>query len=97
MLHIEALYDDSGANDSSESSDARGHPVPFNAQTLPLAKAYSVPQSFTAQQAMMVRFFDDGFQGNVPNVTGIPTPVRDVDEDGTPDAVDPDPNDPTVK
>jgi len=46
---------------------------------------------------MLVRFFDDGFQGKVPNVTGFSPPVRDVDEDGNPDATDPDPNDPTVK
>ncbi len=82
-----------------QSSDVRAYPVPFNKSTQALAtdKQYSVAQSYVAQQAMVARFFDDGFQGNVPNVVGIPMPVRDVDEDGNPDATDPDPNDPTVK
>ena len=79
-----------------QSSDVRAYSAPFNRSTLPLATPYPVAQSYTAQQAMVVRFFEDGFLG-VPNVAGIPTPVRDVDEDGNPDATDPDPNDPNVK
>lgn len=73
--------------------------VPFNAATvaLPTDKAYWVRHSYTAQWAMVTRFLADAFAGGVPNVTGFQPPVRDVDDDGSPDATDPNPNDPTVK
>jgi hypothetical protein len=79
------------------SSDPRLYPAPFNASTEPLATPYSVAESYLPQQSMMTRFFADAFQGAVPNVTGFVPPVRDVDEDGVPDATDPDPNNPNVK
>jgi hypothetical protein len=79
------------------SSDPRTFPVPFNAETQPLAAPYSVPDSYLQMQATVTRFLQDAFAGNVPNVTGFAPPVRDVDGDGNPDATDPDPNDPTVK
>ena len=45
---------------------------------------------------MAVRFLSDGFANNVPNVTGIPAPVRDFDGDGYDDTLDSDSNDPNV-
>jgi hypothetical protein len=56
-----------------------------------------VRESYLEQQATAVRFFDDAFQGKVPNVVGFKPPVRDYGDDGSPDATDPDPSDPTVK
>jgi hypothetical protein len=79
-----------------QSSDTRAYSVPFKRSTAALPAPYAVAQSYTTQQAMIARFFADGFEG-VPNVTGFLPPVRDVDEDGNPDATDPNPNDPTVK
>jgi hypothetical protein len=77
------------------SHENRGYAVPFNDKTV--MKQFSVRNPYRETQAMMLRFFDDGFQGKVPNVTGFKPPVRDVDDDGTPDATDPDPSDPNVK
>jgi hypothetical protein len=81
------------------SKGERMFPVPFNASTPPLAltKEYWVRHSYVEQWAMVTRFLADAFAGSVPNVTGFKPPVRDVDDDGSPDATDPDPNDPTVK
>jgi len=79
------------------SSGQHGFGLPSNAQTATLGAPYSVRHSYLQQQAMVTRFLADAFAGNVPNVTGFQPPVRDVDDDGNPDATDPDPNDPTVK
>jgi hypothetical protein len=79
------------------SSAERAYFVPFDSTTQPLTTPYSVAESYLSQQSMMTRFFSDGFQGGVPNVTGFLAPVRDVDEDGVPDATDPDPNNPLIK
>jgi hypothetical protein len=81
------------------SKSERVYSVPFNQSTMPLAltKDYWVRHSYVEQWAAVTRFIADAFAGGVPNVTGFKPPVRDVDDDGTPDATDPDPNDPTVK
>jgi hypothetical protein len=77
----------------------RAFAAPFNPSSAALAtdKAYWVRHSYVAQWAMVTRFLADAFDGKVPNVTGFAPPVRDLDDDGSPDATDPDPNDPTVK
>ena len=46
---------------------------------------------------MAVAFFSSAFAGGVPQVKSIPPPRRDFDDDGTDDANDPDPLDPTKK
>jgi len=79
-----------------QSSDLRAYPVPFNRSTAALATPYSVAQSFVAQQDMIASFLTSSLTG-VPALGPVVAPVRDVDEDGNPDATDPDPNDPTVK
>jgi dienelactone hydrolase len=56
-----------------------------------------VRTSYREVQAMIVRYFDDAFQGKVPAVAGFKPPVRDADDDGTPDATDPAPMNPAVK
>ena len=83
-----------------ESRSQHFFAVPFNDSTkTPMlqTKQYLVRNSYLEQEAMVMRFLDDGFQGRVPNVVGFKPPVRDVDDDGSPDAIDPDPNDPLVK
>ncbi len=60
-------------------------------------KQFDVHTSYLQLQGMVTRFLTDGFAGGVPNVTGFKPPVRDFDDDGNPDATDPDPSDPTVK
>jgi hypothetical protein len=81
------------------SKGERVFSVPFNQSTQPLAlnKDYWVRHSYLEQWAMVTRFIADAFAGGAPNVTGFKPPVRDVDDDGSPDATDTDPNDPTVK
>ena len=64
---------------------------------LDMSKYFKVRCPYLATQATIARFFDDGFQGHVPNVTVAATPIRDLDDDGAPDDVDADPADPTVK
>jgi len=82
-----------------DSKGQRTFAAPFNVASPPLAtsKQYWVRHSFVEQWAMVARFVADSFAGGAPNVTGFKPPVRDLDDDGTPDATDPDPNDPTVK
>jgi hypothetical protein len=74
-------------------------PIPYSSSTsaLDASAQFDVRCSYVAQQAMMTRFFADGFAGTVPNVTGFQPPVRDFDDDGNPDATDPDPSNPQVK
>jgi hypothetical protein len=67
------------------------------ANAFPFApKDYKVRTSYREVQAMLAHFFEDGFAGKVPRVSGFKPPVRDVDDDGAPDNVDPAPDDPTV-
>jgi hypothetical protein len=80
-----------------QSTGQRNYTLPVTALTAPLSKPYTIRQSYLEQQAMVTRFIADAFAGGAPNVTGFKPPVRDIDDDGSPDATDPDPNDPTVK
>lgn len=81
------------------SKGDHSYPVPYNEATpqLPKDKQFHVRQSYLEQEQMIVRFLDDAFAGKVPNVTGWKPAVRDFDDDGSPDATDPDPSDPSVK
>lgn len=62
-----------------------------------LSKSYRVKTSYRAMQAVMTQFFEDGFAGRVPRISGFVPPVRDTDGDGAMDDVDADPNDPDVR
>jgi hypothetical protein len=58
---------------------------------------FSINTSYLALQATSIRFLTDTFNGLVPSVTGFTGPVRDFDQDGVPDSMDPDPNNPNIK
>ncbi|MDB4996263.1 MAG: Lipase-like protein, partial [Myxococcaceae bacterium] len=58
---------------------------------------FKVKDPYRELQATVVRFFEDGFADRVPSVIGFKAPVRDFDDDGATDDVDPDPSDPRVK
>ncbi len=60
-------------------------------------KKLNVRCTYRELQALVVRYIDDAFRGGVPNVVGIPRPLRDVDDDGAMDATDADPTNPHVK
>lgn len=62
-----------------------------------LDKDFKVRTSYREIQATLVQFIGDGFQGIVPRVAGFKPPIRDFDDDGTADDVDPDPNNPAIK
>ena len=62
-----------------------------------LDKPYDVSCPYRELQVAMTGFFGSAFAGQTPTVQGFKPPVRDLDDDGTPDATDPDPNDPSVK
>jgi len=62
-----------------------------------LDKPFSVAEPYLETQQMVVQFFTDTFAGKVPGVTVLKAPVRDLDGDGVPDDVDPDPCNPAVK
>ncbi len=59
--------------------------------------AYDVSCPYRELQTAVTGFFTGAFGGQTPSVSGFKPPVRDLDGDGTPDATDPDPNDPTKK
>lgn len=63
----------------------------------PLDTMYKVKCDYLGLQAMARGFFGDAFAGKVPGVSGFKPAVRDLDDDGNPDATDPDPNNPMVK
>lgn len=87
----------------TSSKGKRSFSLPFNRLdgTTPTrfeeAKRVEVRTSYREVQSMVVRFFDDAFQGRVPSVAGFKPPVRDADDDGSPDSTDPDPMNPQVK
>lgn len=83
----------------TQSTSRCTYPIPYNAATVPLAtdKQFAVHQPYLETRATITRFIADAFKGGVPNVTGFKAAVRDFDGDGSPDATDPDPSDPTVK
>ncbi|MEO6418284.1 MAG: hypothetical protein ABIP39_02690, partial [Polyangiaceae bacterium] len=62
-----------------------------------LDKDFKVRTSYREIQATLTQFIDDGFQGKVPRVAGFKAPIRDMDDDGSPDDQDADPNNPAVK
>ncbi len=59
-------------------------------------KPYQVSCPYRELQVAVTGFFGSAFAGSVPTVAGFKPPVRDLDDDGNPDATDPDPNDPTI-
>jgi hypothetical protein len=62
----------------------------------PVAADSAIPCSYLEIQTAIDGFFGSAFAGGVPTVAGFKTPVRDADGDGTPDATDANPLDPTV-
>lgn len=72
-----------------------GTASPFTA--LGAGAAYDVRTGYRALQATIVRFIGDAFAGKTPAVAVTRAPVRDLDDDGSPDDADADPNDPRVK
>jgi hypothetical protein len=80
----------------------RSFGIPYSDWTAPdpfhhLDASFSVRCPYRSTQAAMVRFIDEAFQGKVPSVVVDTPPVRDLDDDGTPDETDPDPANPAVK
>src|SRR6185436_5401079 len=89
-------------SDLVDSKGTRTYAAPwalFDTLTpFPKANApYQVSCPYRELQIAMTGFFTDAFAGQVPRVQGFKPPVRDLDDDGTPDATDPNPNDPTIK
>ena len=82
-----------------QSHSTRNFAIPYTSalSALPPAQRYEFRESYREQQAMVVRFIGDAFDGKVPAITGFKPPVRDYDDDGVVDANDPDPSDPKVK
>jgi hypothetical protein len=78
------------------STAPRTWKIPFVHPFEMLTPSYRVRTSYRAVQAGALQFIGDGFAGNVPRVSGFVPPIRDVDDDGTPDDVDADPNNPQV-
>ncbi len=70
-------------------------PNPFT--SIDSDKQFEIRTSFREIQSTITQFIDDGFSGKVPRVSGFKPPVRDMDDDGSPDATDPNPSDPSVK
>ncbi len=56
----------------------------------------AIPCSYLPIQTAIDGFFTSALAGSVPTVAGFQAPVRDADGDGTPDATDTNPLDPTV-
>ena len=61
-----------------------------------LDTTYDVSCPYRELQTAVSGFFSSAFAGQTPTVAGFKPAVRDLDDDGTPDAMDPDPNDPQV-
>jgi hypothetical protein len=84
------------SDDFIASTATRQWAAPFTHPFDMVAKPYDVRTSYRAIQATAAQFLNDGFSGKVPRVAGFTAPIRDVDDDGTPDDVDADPNNPLV-
>lgn len=84
------------SDDFIASTAKRQWSVPFTHPFEMLASQYHVRTSYRAIQGTAVEFLADGFSGKVPRIAGFAAPIRDVDDDGTPDDVDADPNNPSV-
>jgi len=62
-----------------------------------LDAAFDMRNRYREIGAQFVQFLTDGLAGKVPGVSVQgPGPLRDYDDDGTPDDVDPDPNNPAI-
>jgi dienelactone hydrolase len=57
--------------------------------------SFAVRTGYREMQGVVKGFFETAFAGPVPSVKGLRAPVRDIDDDGNPDATDPEPTDPT--
>lgn len=83
------------------SKASRTYAIPYNTPEgrllLERKDPIDVPCPYRELQDVMLRFFADAFDGKVPVVTGLPAPVRDLDGDGAPDGVDPQPANPAAK
>jgi len=89
-------------SDLVQSKGTRTYAAPFALYdtVAPFPKApnpYQVSCPYRELQIAVVGFFDSAFAGQTPTVAGFKPAVRDLDDDGTPDATDPDSNDPTKK
>lgn len=84
------------SDDFIASTVKRQWAAPFTHPFDMVATPYHVRTSYRAIQATAVEFLNDGFSGKVPRIAGFAAPIRDVDDDGTPDDVDTDPNNPLV-
>lgn len=72
-----------------------GTGTPFPTATHP----YNVRCPYRELQIAVAGFIGSAFaaqNGVAPTVQGFKAPVRDLDDDGNPDATDPDPNDPNI-
>ena len=88
-------------NDMFQSKGTRSFKAPWaiydTLQPYPkLAQNYDVRCPYRELQTAVTGFFSSAFAGQTPTVAGFKPPVRDLDDDGTPDATDPDPNNPNV-
>lgn len=61
------------------------------------AQVFKIRNPYREVQATMVRFFGEAFEGKAPSVAGFKPPIRDFDDDGVLDAVDPDASNPQLK
>jgi hypothetical protein len=84
------------SDDFIASTVKRQWAAPFTHPFDMVATPYDVRTSYRAIQATAVGFLGDGFSRNVPRIAGFTAPIRDVDDDGTPDDVDADPNNPLI-
>lgn len=85
-------------SDLTQSSAKRNFGIPYFASGADFSlNNLSVPCPYREMQAMALQFMQDAFDGVSPRVSGFPAPVRDFDNDGTPDATDPKVNDQNVK
>ena len=87
-----------------QSSAKRSYRVPYAAfdknlpyDLLPEEKTFRVRCPYREVQNMVVSYFQDAWAGKEPKIVLPPAPVRDTDDDGTPDATDPEPSNPLVK
>lgn len=87
--------------DMVSSTASKNYDVPYRAadgtNVFHTHDKFSVRCPYREIQATMNTFFEGAFMGNVPVVAGFAAPVRDLDDDGTPDSADPNSNDPTIK
>ncbi len=64
---------------------------------LDVADQYPVVCPYLETQAAVTQFVNSAFAGGPGEIKGFKAAVRDLDADGTPDATDPDPNNPKIK